>query len=222
MRAGSIFFCAVLFLVAGCAELPRPATFPLTSQEQFQSATHWQRIAQRTILRLQNEVDLLKPDSAGSRPRIHVQTSDESPFGRAFRNYLITELINANFLLADDDAPILISWGLQLVPRDPVRLKPQGFPEFVAEAVWEFFSGARWTTRGHLVSHTELILTTRIAVGEDSPEHTVRSYSDTFYINDGDWNNYQVAANGNAFSRSIAGKEETWKRRLEQQGLLSR
>ena len=227
MRTGTIFFCAALFLTAGCAELPRPATFPLTSQEQFQSATHWQQVAHRTFLRLQNEA-LLKPDSGGNRPRIYVQAPDESPFkspfDRAFRNYLITALNSANFLLADtDDAPICINWDPQLVARNPERLKPQGFPEFVAEAVWEFFSGMRWTTRGPLVSHTELILTTWITVGGKGPKPSriVKSYSDTFYINDGDWDNYQVAASPNGFSRSIAARDEAWRRRLAQQGLLS-
>jgi len=218
MKTGIVFFCFVLFLAIGCAEIPRSATFSYSSQQQLQSATHWQIIAQLTTARLSSDpdlLDILKPYSGGSRRRIHVQTSDKSPFDEAFRKYLITELINAHFLLSDtpNDAPVRIHWDLQLISCNPERLKPQGWPEAVAEALWEFLSGTRWTKRGLMVTHTELILTTRITVGKDSPAYIIKSYSDTFYINDEDWNNYnyQLAASSD-FPRSMTSKEETWRR----------
>jgi len=229
MRRGTILFCAVLFLVAGCAELPRPATFPYSTQQQLQSASHWQQIAELTVARLTSDpdlVDILKPDSGGSRPIIYVQTSDGSPFGEAFRGYLITKLRDAHFLLSDTpDGPINLRWSIQLVGRNAERPKQfLGVPATVLEMAWILLFGY-WDTTDFMVPQTEVILTTRVTIGKDpikdSVGNIIKRYSDTFYINDGDWDNYQVAASGNAFSRSIAGQDEAWRQRLRQRGLLS-
>lgn len=224
MRTGIIFFCAAVFLVAGCAaELPRPAPVPYSSQRQLQSATDWQRIAKLVKDRLSSDpalLEALKPDSSGLRPRIHVQTSDQSPFGDAFRNYLITELIDAHFPLSDTpgDASVKIRWDYQLITRYPERLKPLGAPEYVAGAVWRILSGRGWNTSGIMTPHTELLLTTRVTGGGDSPARIIKGYSDTFYINDGDWDNY----NYQPAVRSIAAQDEAWRKKFERQGLLSR
>jgi hypothetical protein len=116
------FFCAASFLVAGCAEVPRPLNFDYSAQRQFQSATHWQKIARELITGLNNDefiVTSIKPSSGGSRKSIFVQNSDRTTFDEAFRRYLTTELIMAGFLLSDaaDDAAIRIHWDLQLVIR---------------------------------------------------------------------------------------------------------
>jgi hypothetical protein len=217
MRAGAIFFCAVVFLIAGCAELPRPTTFPFTTQNQLQSATHWQIMAKQGAER-------------GTAPVIFIRKDDNSPFGVAFREYLITELmqINPRFRISNDSSqPVHIIWDTQLVYRNPERLKPEGFPELVLEAAWEFLTGFRWTTRGPLVSHAELILTTRVMIrgSADRPPMELARYSDTFYVNDTDLSNYGsygVTAQGTNYWRSIAGHDEAWRIRLAREGWLSR
>jgi len=193
-------------------------TFPFFAQQQFQSAAHWQLIAKETAARL-DLINILKADRSGSRPRLYLQDTDKTPFGQAFRVCLMTELINGDFLLSETpDGPFNLRWEIQPVYRNAGRLKPQGVPEALAEWVWEFFTGLRWTTRGILTTHSEIILTTRVTIGKDSPSNTIKSYSDVFYINDGDWDNYQIV---NGFPRTIAAQDEAWRIRLARQGLLA-
>lgn len=237
MRTGTILFCAVLFLAAGCTQVPRPATFPYypdeplqrqTSylrQQQLQSATHWLLIAKLTAERLSSDpdlVDILQPDPRGNRPPIYVQDSDKTPFGQAFLSCLITELKDNKFKLSDiPDGPINLRWDIQPVYRNADRPKPFfGIPFEVLGSAWTLLFG-NWNTTDFMATHSEIIITTRVTIGKDSVSNIIKSYTDIFYINDGDWDNYQVDASGNVFSRSIAGKDEAWRRRLAQQGLLS-
>jgi hypothetical protein len=226
------FFCVASLLVAGCAEVPRPLNFDYSAQRQFQSARHWEVIAKELLSDLLSEqdrnpkfVDLIKTKSGESQQRVFVQNSDRVPFEEAFRRYLTTELIMAGFLLSDtaDDAAIRIHWDIQLVNRNRNRLQPIGMPEAVASEVVAFLTGIRWTTSDIGAPHTEVIHTTRVTVGGESLAHTIRSYSKTYYINDGDWENYnyQLAASSSVHPRSIRAKDEAWKTKLKQQGLLA-
>lgn len=229
MRTGIIVFFTAVFLISGCAELPKPMTFPLTTQNQFQSATHWQVVAKNDAQRISSVLigqGFVKED--GSAPPIFIPKTDNSPFGVAFREYLITELklINPRFLISNNPGePIHIIADTQIVYRNSNRWKPEGLVEGVAELVWELLTGTRWTTRG-LVSHAELIITTKIMMHgakEQLPMELAR-YSDTFYINDTDMGNYNsgLAAQGRNYSRSIAGQDEAWKQRLANEGWITR
>jgi hypothetical protein len=229
MRTGMIVFCTAVFLICGCAELPKPMTFPLTTQTQLQSATHWQVIAKGNAQRVNSvliDQGYVKPD--GSEPIIFIANNDNSSFGVAYREYLITELklINPRVRISDiPGVPIHVRADTQMVYRNPDRLKPEGLIEGVAEFTWELLTGSRWTTRGPLVSHAELILTTRVMVYGAQGHHPVElaRYSDTFYVNDGDMYNYNYGAGQDRnYWKSIAGQDEAWKNRLAQQGWITK
>jgi hypothetical protein len=137
-----------------------------------------------------------------------------------------SQLMDAHFLLAGnpDDGPINVRWSTQLVSRNKERAKTfYGVPAFVIGLVGTILIGNGWYTTDVMVPHTEVSLTTKFTIGQDSVEKTIKRYSDIFYINDEDCNNYyQMAASDNVFSRSIAGKDEAWRMRLAQQGWLSK
>lgn len=199
MRTGAIFFCALLFVVAGCAQVPRPATFPYSFQQQLQSASHWELIAKSTIEDLCTTL-VGGPDQ--SRPPIYVQSSDKSPFGRAFRTYLITELINSGFSISSSpDKSISVNWEVQLIRRNAERLKPllPGLPAVIIGAAATVLSGPGWDTTNHRVPHTELILTTTVTRTEGILAANSKTYfitrdgprkTWTFYINYQERNNY--------------------------------
>jgi hypothetical protein len=182
MRTGAIFFCAVLFLVAGCAQVPRPATFPYSFQEQLQSASHWQLIAKSTI----QDLCTTLVGAPGKPPSpIYVQSSDKSPFGRAFQAYLITELIKSGFSISSSpDNSISVNWSVQLIRRNAERRKPDlpGLPAGVLGAAVTVLSGPGWNTTGRKVPHTELILTTTVT----RTQGILAANSKTYYINDQD------------------------------------
>lgn len=241
MRTGIIFFfCAVLFMVAGCAQVPIPASFPYSDellqsepsyfrQQQLQSVTHWQLIAKLTTERISSDRDvapLLKPDSQGNRQSIHVEDTDKSEFGKALQSCLITELRNQQFVLSDGvDEPINLRWTTQIVNRNAVRPKTfLGVPAFIVQVAGFILTGDGWGTTDVAVPKTEVLLTTYVTTGKDSPAHIVKSWSDIFYINEGDTANYLVqvaSAVHPVHPRSIAAKDEAWRIRLAKQGLLS-
>ena len=150
MRTGLIVFCTAVFLISGCAELPKPTTFPLTTQNQLQSATHWQ-LAKRDAQRISSvllEQGFVKQD--GSAPSIFISKNDNTPFGVAYREYLMTELklINSRFIISNNPGePIHIISDSQIVYRNSARLKPEGLVEYVAEFAWEMLTGSRWIRR---------------------------------------------------------------------------
>jgi hypothetical protein len=86
LKAG---YC-LLVLLAGCTWVPKPSPYTYSSQEQMQAAHHWEvhasGVAKRVAIRFQEG----PPISAGA---VYVQ-SDDSPFGTALSNLLITELNN--------------------------------------------------------------------------------------------------------------------------------
>lgn len=222
MRAGAIFFCAVALLIAGCAEVPRPTTLRVVNQGQLQSAMHWQLMARENAERVNDALSRLIVKD-GIAPVIFVGMDDKSPFGVAFREYLITELmqINPRFLISNDPGqPFHITWNTQLVYRDAERIKPEGLFETVGESLWQFFTGLRWTTYSPLVSHAELIHTTMIT----KDKLDLARYSDTYYVNDTDLINYdyRMAAPGGIHPRSIAAQDEAWRMKLALEGRLPR
>ena len=218
--------CVALLLAVGCAEIPRPSTYPASLQQHVQSATHWQSQARLTVERLSanaNLPEIFKSHYKTYSPRVYVQANDRSSFDVAFRKYLITELVNAGYgISGDPDSPVRIYWDFQLVDRNKDRWKPgPGVPEFIAEAAVWLLTGIRWNTTDLWAPNTELILTTRFTIGDDKPQNIVPGgvYSDTFYINNDDWTNYWALQD--AYPGTIGAKEEAWKRRLDRQGLLS-
>ncbi len=152
MRRGSILLCVALFLIAGCSEVPRPKTLNwYFTQPQLESATHWQILAKRTAERLNKLLDeqgFIKQDK--SAPSIYIPDADRSPFGVAFRGYLLTELmeINPRFRLTNNpDEPFSLVWEVQLVDRLPHRAKPfWGVPVFIVDVVGMVLMGAPWNT----------------------------------------------------------------------------
>jgi hypothetical protein len=220
MWKGVVFCFVALFLVAGCAEVPRPVTFNAPTQQHVQSASHWESLARTTVERLSRNPHLPGLLNSG----IYVQANDKSLFDRAYRKYLITALNNAGYVVSESlDSPVGIYWDVQVVKRNKQRWLPRpGAPEFVAETVVWAFTGLRWNTTDFFDPQTEGILTTRFTTGGDKSQNIVAEgvYSDTFYINDADWVNYADAFQGYS-PRSIAANDEAWKRKFSQEGLLS-
>jgi hypothetical protein len=223
MKAVIIFSFVTLFLIVGCSQVPRPTTFEFTTQQQLQSATHWRVIARTTAARINSAMmgqGFVEKDN--STPAIYISNADTSPFGVAVRNYLITELMNINSSLRisnNPDSPIIVSWDSQLISRAPFRPRPfLGVPVAIVEYAGTILVGGGWNTSDFGVTHTEVILTTNIQVRD----HVMARYSDTFFINDGDCENYEgtTVVNG-VHPRSIAAKDQAWRAKLAKKGLLA-
>ncbi len=107
--------CAVLFmgLLAACAQVPRPSTYPYSLQQQMQAAEHWQALAVKMVENLR----------AGPNPRISRRTMTP-PLGKPCAASE-TELTQRGIPLATTESQgLTLAWDVQPVPHAGWRYKP--------------------------------------------------------------------------------------------------
>ena len=195
-------------LAAGCAQVPRPSTYPYAFQQQMQAAHHWHVLASQVTGELTASLKGAPGRSIGS---VYVQSDDRSPFGKAFRSFLMTELIKQGVSVSyNRDNPLKIDWAVQLVVHNADRMKP---PFLLANTLlagvgygvgmaWSMLSpeAAGAVTAGALgplldgllgietgpLPHSEVIITTMITNGGA----ILSRNSNAFYINDQDRQHY--------------------------------
>lgn len=128
-------YCLVVFLV-GCAQVPRPSTYPYTFQKQMQAAHHWHVLARKVVGELASRRDV---PGASIEP-VYIRSDDRSDFGQAFRGFLITELTKQRISVSHfpetcgipvevpispyQDDRVKICWDVQLVWHQADRIKP--------------------------------------------------------------------------------------------------
>jgi hypothetical protein len=139
-----------------------------------------------------------------------VQSDDRSPFGRAFRTFLITELTKQGIAVSSyPNTPLQIDWAVQLVAHGANRINPPLPLSFTALAGLTYGLSITWdkleaieagaVTAGVLgplldfltgmdfgpLPHSEVIITTMITRTGDQPIILARGTT-PFYINDED------------------------------------
>jgi hypothetical protein len=134
MRKKALYCFLVLF--AGCAQVPRPSTYPYTFQQQMQAAHHWHVLASQVV----EEMTRLAFEPGPSMEPVYIRSNDRSPFGRAFRSFLITELTKQGIPISLSPEPCdhpteipvspypndrrKICWDVQIVVHYADRIKP--------------------------------------------------------------------------------------------------
>jgi hypothetical protein len=179
----------LLVLVAGCAQVPRPYTYPYRSQQKMQAADHWHLLASQVVGEVATN---LKGGLVSSIESIYVQcgsyvrcVSDDrahfkiTPFDQAFHSFLITELTKQGIPVSfNPDNRLKLDWVVQPVVHNAYRIKPH---PSLAEAI-DVWSGIE---AGSL-PHSEIIITTTLT---DRGAIWLRN-ANIFYINDQDWQHY--------------------------------
>ncbi|MGH8069699.1 MAG: hypothetical protein ACRERE_31545 [Candidatus Entotheonellia bacterium] len=167
--------CAVLFvgLLAACAQVPRPSTYPYSFQPEMQAAEHWQALAVQMV------------ESLPSRTEPVYLQKDDSLFGKALRSFRETELTQRGIALAPTESQgLTLAWDVQPIPHGGWRYKPHlPFPGFLVEPLVFLVSPGVATG---LLPHHEVIITTKIL----RQKHLLSQPADIFYVNDGDWWHY--------------------------------
>ena len=167
---------AVVFvgLLAACAQVPRPSTYPYSFQQQMEAAEHWQTLAVQMV------------ESLPSRTEpVYLPPEDDSLFGTTLRSLLKTELTQRGIAVAEFESQgLTLAWNVQLVRHGGWRYKPHlPFPGFLLEPL--AFLVSPGVATGPLPHH-EVIITTEIL----RQDYLLSRHDDIFYINDGDWWHY--------------------------------
>ena len=174
-------FCFLVVLV-GCAQVPKPSTYPYTLQQYMQAAHHWDVLATQIVGKL---IAGLQSGSIPSTEWVYVEDHGyRSPFNQAFRSFLITELRKQNLAVSSNPNNLLkIDWDVQLVVHNAYRRNPHSLGLLGDLAlgldVWQ-------GTYGGPLPHSEVIINTTIT---DEGLVWLRD-SAVFYINDEDQQHY--------------------------------
>lgn len=190
--------------VTGCATAPIPVAenFEYTVQKKVRSAGHWELIARDVISQTSSVLEQAGISNATDL-RV-VEPDNPGPFDKAFREFLITELVQGGkSVRMDDQAPVDVSYSTIVIRHNSDR------PHFIPGAFTMLTSGvyaAYGLRHEHLdlklaaglalagvadyaastytggPTHTELILTTTVSSGG---RYLARK-TDVYYIEEDD------------------------------------
>lgn len=167
-------------LLSACTMAPRVANHPYSYQTKLESVDQWHKLAWYVV-----ESQVIPSIPANLDPdlaRVYVDDSDRTEFGKAFHDYLLTELVRHGVNTSNTpENSHIVKWGTQLVRND----KTAWFPGIFL-GLYEVVSHAAAGASGFLPpSELELIVTTQ--VNRDYMVLTRETHN--FYLNDSDrWN----------------------------------
>jgi len=195
-------FLLTLLSALGCASrVPVAVNHSLTTQKKVKAAHHWDVLAED--IAKQTRLALADPKKTFPKKPIYIQPGGSSAFDTAFRNFLITRLVNQGVpVTAEPREALAISYDTQLVRHDSGRYTHiPGTLTTLAAGVWvvrDLVAGAAEAAPatlgltaladyalGHYAggaTHTELVVTTTIL---DHANYLFRK-SDIYYLEDED------------------------------------
>jgi len=205
-----VFLLLTLLAVGGCASrVPVATNHPLTTQKKAKAAHHWDVLADDIARQTQAAVG--RGGSPMKGKAIYIQPAGTSPFDHAFRNFLITRLVNRGLPVTSEakDAQA-ISYETQLVRHESSRYTHvPGTLTALTAGIWVVrdivgsASSAIPTTIGMAglgdyalgqyageATHTELIVTTSIM---EQSRYIFRK-TDIYYIEDEDVDQFAEVA----------------------------
>lgn len=111
IRTSLIVFA--LAVLAGCANQPIGERYPMSEQKKVEAVQHWGAIAADAVE--QTRIALIGKDFARGKP-LYVMEDSSTHFDRAFRNYMITSLVNSGLPVSTEKkGAIEISYETQVV-----------------------------------------------------------------------------------------------------------
>lgn len=134
MKLKAFPFVLTMLLIAGCARsIPQAENFPTTQQRKAMAARHWEFIASDSVV--QTKQALAKNSQLQGKP-LYLEENTTTDFSRAFRKYMISELIDSGFAVSTKkEGAIEIVYEAQVIKHasafDPVAF---GYKPGVATA----------------------------------------------------------------------------------------
>jgi hypothetical protein len=185
MRIATLLCFCFTFLVSSCTMAPKVANHNYSTQEKMESVAHWQALAKEVV-----EMQVLPSLPVNPElSQVYVDNSDTTEFGKAFYNYLVTELMNHGVMISQTpDEANIVKWGTQLVwnSKEPW---PSGVFVGAVEAVGFFLAGS---SVGCPPDTIELIVTTQV----NRDYMMLSRMTHNYYINESSRWNFWVAKNG--------------------------
>lgn len=184
--------------------IPVSENFPITSQPKVRSAGHWAALSRDLVVQTKLR---LKEAGASEQTGLYVALpANPTDFDRAFRDFLITELVKSGQRVMDNDkAPLVLTYNTQIVKHNSYRPHhiPAGYTalaaglyvlreasEIVAAALTVAAADAMSSEYSGGPTSTELLLTTTVT---GAGRYMARS-TDVYYVEESDTSLFSVLA----------------------------
>lgn len=209
-----ILSVALLTMIAGCAQVPKPATYPMSFQKKMQAGHHWNLLAQDVA----EQVRLCCSEGFGcdfaqGRP-LYVEAKS-GVFGKAFHEMLIAHLVRPQVygvgqwngcLVVEEktEDSLVLRYNVQLIKHRSNRFNRPMPGTFTALATglavirnntpntlkaWGIGAGVLadiWAGSSTTLPHHEVLITTSVLNGNQY----LFGKADLYYINDPDFLHY--------------------------------
>lgn len=190
MRIATLICFSFTILFSSCAMAPRIANHEYSTQVRVSSVAHWEALARKVV-----EIQVLpslpvNPDLG----RVYIDDSDQTEFGKAFYNYLVTELINHGVMESrtPEDANI-VQWGTQLVWNSKEPWQP-GVVMGAVEFLGFILAGSSMMFPPDTI---ELIITTQV----NRDYMMLSRMTNNYYISESSKWNFWAPKNGEKLAR---------------------
>lgn len=90
MRYLAVFIAAIC--LTSCAQVPKESSYLLSYQRKMQASKHWEKLARKVAEDVKSKI-------GDEKAQVFMSDSDQSPFGKAMRTLLTTELNSRDLLL---------------------------------------------------------------------------------------------------------------------------
>lgn len=218
---------AIVFM-ASCAQVPKEASYPMTHQETMQASEHWRFLAKD----ISNQVKFaicpeVSEATTGGGPNISpelthkspvqrfqatcqvkdaffISDADQSPFGKAMRTLLTTELRGQGFTIGSNPkCPYELSWDVQRVFHQAERVSGySGIFVGLGEILQFLFAGGidnkYWTK-----PHSEIIISYELIKKDQKMKSDILRGTQIYYVNDADRDHYWDISRNEAVEGSL-------------------
>ncbi len=204
-----------LLFIASCAQVPKEASYPMTHQEKMQAGEHWRFLATDISKKVKLAVcpDFIETPTAGGpnlspelsykspiqtfqstcqvKGAFFISDADQSPFGKAMRTFLTTELTSQGFTISSNPKCLYkLDWEVQRVFHQAERVSGySGIFVGLGEALQFLFAGGidnkYWTK-----PHSEIIITYELMKKEQNIKTDILRGTQIYYVNDTDRDHY--------------------------------
>lgn len=203
-----------LVFIASCAQVPKEAGYPMTHQEKMQASEHWRFLAKDISNQVKLAVcpDVIETSTAGGpnlspelsykspiqtfrtcqiKDAFFISDADQSPFGKAMRKFLATELASQGFTISSNPkCPYILDWEVQRVFHQAERRSGySGIFVGLMDALQFLFAGGvdnkYWTK-----PHSEIIISYELIKKDQNIKSDILRGTQIYYVNDADRDHY--------------------------------
>ncbi|MFO0795087.1 MAG: hypothetical protein U0586_13635 [Candidatus Brocadiaceae bacterium] len=170
---------ALVFLTS-CAQVPKEHAYRLKHQAKMQASDHWNYLARKIAA-------MVKLKIGNEKGQVFMPDADRSPFGKAMRTLLATELNHRDLVLTTDESSrYTLLYEIKKVFHEAGRSNNGSWMWYTLCYIPQsFFLGETdrtWRTK----PHSEVIITYELSTNKGS----LLRNSEIFYVNDIDLDHY--------------------------------